>query len=110
MFKMEGAPSIPANTKTDNVATGKRFERSPINGRLSVYATGSAAGLEHELNVGGRSASSSDPVNTQNRQPLVPDDLIMSDILVRQGELIQLTATNTTGGALTYRWRIEIDP
>lgn len=110
MFKMEGAPSIPANTTTDNVAQGKRFERAPFNGRVTLYATGSAAGLEHELNIGGRSASGRDPVNTQNRQPLVPDDLIMSDIPVRQGELIQLSASNTTAGALVYRWRIEIDP
>ena len=106
---MEIESSIGANATTDNVLTGQRFERSPINGWINLFSTGSAAGLREELNVGGRAASGGRmPVNSQNRSPVVPDDLRIDEVAVYQGELIQLTVANTTAGALTYRARLEI--
>ena len=101
--------SIAANATNDNVFQGKRFERAVSDCFLSLYTTGSAGGLQQELNVGGRSISPRDVVNTQNRVPVVPDDLVISDVPVYQGELIQLTVSNTTGGALTHNARIVLE-
>lgn len=98
-----------ANTTTENVFTGRRFERAPFSGYLALYGTGSAAGLQAELNVGGRSITPRIPINTQNRQPVVPDDLIVDGVEVYEGELIQLTQVNTTAGALTGRYRFELE-
>ena len=98
-----------ANATTQNVFTGRRFERAPFSGFLTLYSTGSAAGLECELNIGGRSVSPRVPINTQNRQPVVPDDLLISGAEVYQGELIQVTQVNTTAGSLTGRYRMELD-
>ena len=102
--------SIAANATNDNVFTGRRFERATEDCFLSLYTTGSAAGLQQELNIGGRSISPRDVVNTQNRVPVVPDDLIVSDVEVYKGDLIQLTVSNTTGGALTHNARIVLEP
>ena len=101
--------SVAANGTVDSVFQGKRFERAPYDGYLTYYSTGSASGLQEEINVGGRSATPRMPVNTQNRNPVVPDDLVASGIPVRNGELIQITAANTTAGALTHVARVEID-
>lgn len=98
-----------ANTTTQNVFSGRRFERAPFDGFMALYVTGSAAGLETELNVGGRSVTPSVPINTQNRQPVVPDDLLVAQVEVYQGELIQVTQKNTTAGALTGRYRMELE-
>lgn len=98
-----------ANATTDNVLQGRRFERAPFNGFLSVYVTGSAAGLQTELNVGGRSISQMMPINTNNRLPVVPDDFLVGEIECYQGELIQLTQRNTTAGSLTGRYRVELE-
>lgn len=106
---MEVEVSIAANDTNENVLDGQRFERMPFDGFVSLLATGSAAGLRHELNVGGRSASPRMPVNTQNRSPVAPDDLIVADIEVSMGELVQLTVANTTAGALTYRARVQLE-
>lgn len=106
---MTAQTSVAANATNDNVFSGKRFERAPFSGFLSLYTTGSAAGLQQELNVGGRSVTPRDPVNTQNRIPVVPDDMIASGIEVYQGELIQLTVNNTTGGALVHNARILLE-
>jgi hypothetical protein len=106
---MEIETSIAANTTTENVLTGQRFERAPFEGFLTLLSTGSATGLREELNVGGQSISGRLVVNTQNRSPVVPDDLRIADVRVSEGKLIQLTVTNTTAGALTYRARVELE-
>lgn len=101
--------AVAANGQTDNVFSGKRFERAPFPAFLTLLDTGSAAGLTRELNVGGRSITPADVVNTGNRVPVVPDDLVVSDVEVYPGELIQVTVRNTTGGALTYRGQINLE-
>lgn len=106
---METESSVAANSTTENILTGQRFERMPYNGYITVYSTGSAAGLREEINIGGRSVSGRLVVNTQNRSPVVPDDLRVEQIEGYVGELIQITVSNTTAGALTHRCRVEIE-
>ena len=98
-----------ANATTQNVLVGRRFERAPFDGFLTVYVTGSAAGLQVELNVGGRSINERMPINIQNRLPVVPDDYLVGDIEVYKGDLIQCTQANTTAGALTGRYRFDLE-
>lgn len=98
-----------ANATTQNVFSGRRFERAPFTGLMTWFATGSAAGLEAELNIGGRSVSPRVPLNTQNRQPVVPDDVLIAEVEVYEGELIQVTQVNTTAGSLTGRHKFELE-
>jgi hypothetical protein len=100
--------AVAANTTDDNVLTGKRFERAPFDCFLKLSSSGSAAGLQEELNVGGRAVTPRNPVNTNNRIPIEPDDNAVDGVPVREGELIQLSAANTTAGALTYRARVTL--
>jgi len=105
---MQGQTSIAANSSTDNVLTGQRFERAPWPALGSLSVNGSAAGLRAELNVGGQSVTPPVVCNTQNRSPVVPDDTLIDQWEVLPQGLIQLTITNTTGGALTAFWRIDL--
>lgn len=105
---MQGSNSIAANTTNANVLTGQKYERPPGDALGSLYITGSAAGLEASLNVGGQAVTDTITVNTQNRLPVVPDDLMIDDWEAGEGSLIQLSVTNTTGGALTVNWRVEL--
>ncbi len=104
------AVSVAANTTTENVLSGNRYERSPYPiGKGVIFCTGSAAGLQAELNVGGRSVTPPTTVNAQNRLPVVPDDLLVDEWVVTSGELIQLRVQNTTAGALTFNFKMEIE-
>jgi hypothetical protein len=104
------AVSIPANSTTENVLTGNRYERSPFEiGKGAIFCAGSAAGLQAELNIGGRSVTPPTTVNAQNRLPVVPDDLLIDEWLVSTGELIQVRVQNTTGGALVFNFKMEIE-
>lgn len=106
---MEVETSVAANATEENVLSGQRFERAPFDGFMRIYSSGSAAGLREEFNVGGRSVSPRMIVNTQNRSPVVPDDLRIDEVPVYAGELIQVTVANTTAGALTHRLRVELE-
>jgi len=108
MAVMQGSTSIAANSVNDNVLTGQRFERAPWPCIGRLYVNGSAAGLKAELNVNGQSITPPVTCNIQNRVPVVPDDSLVDSFEVLPNGLIQLTITNTTGGALTAYWRVEI--
>lgn len=101
--------SVAANAVNENVLSGQRFERMPYNGFVTLLESGSAAGLESELNIGGQSVSAPMPVNVQNRIPVTPDDLSIADAEAWLGQLIQLRVRNTTGGALTYNARLVLE-
>lgn len=105
----EVSNSIAANGTTQNILSGRRYERAPFTGLATFYSTGSAAGLEEEINIGGVSVTPRTQVNSNNRSPLVPDDYRVGDVPVFQGQLIQITVANTTAGALTHRLRMEIE-
>jgi hypothetical protein len=100
---------VLANTTTENVLQGNRYERSPFLALGSIFAAGSAAGLQAEVNIGGRSVTPPTTVNAQNRLPVVPDDLLVNDWLAEPGELIQIRVQNTTAGNLTFNFKMELE-
>lgn len=105
---MQGSTSIAANSTDSNVIKDRRYERAPFPAVGTLYINGSAAGLTAELNVGGHSVSDPVTVNVQNRVPVIPDDLLISDWEALPNALIQVSITNTTGGALTAYWKVEL--
>ena len=106
---MQSSNSIAANTTNTSLLSGQRYERCPFDLALGgLYVTGSALGLTAELNVGGNSITPPTSVNAQNRFPVVPDDSLIEEWQAFNGQLIQLTAVNTTAGALTMFWRIVL--
>jgi len=105
---MQGATAVAATTTTENIISGQRYERSPWDAMGALYTAGSAAGLTAELNVNGISVTPPTTVNAQNRLPTVPDDMLVDDWEAPAGGLIQLRAVNSTGGALTLNWRVEL--
>lgn len=105
---MQGSNSIAANTTNNNVLTGQKYERPPGSAIGALYLAGSALGLTAELNVGGNAVSDTLTVSAQNRLPVVPDDLAIDEWEAPEGELIQLKIANTTAGALTIFWRVEL--
>lgn len=106
---MQDQISIAANSTNANVISQQRYERSPFNAIGDLYCTGSATGLTAELNVGGVSVTPPTQIGAQNRLPVVPDDILVEDFEAVGGSLMQVTVVNTTGGALTFFWRIDLE-
>lgn len=106
---MQSSISVGAGLTNNNVVNGQRYERAPFDAIGTLYAAGSAAGLTAEVNIGGRSITPPVTVNAQNRVPVIPDDLTVEGFECPKGDLVQLTVVNTTGGALTFFWKIELE-
>ena len=101
---------VAANGSNGSVLNGTRLEFAEEDGSVDVYSTGSAVGLRQDLRVGSNEVIESSAVNTQNRLPLVPDDVLVADVPVLAGEKISLATQNTTVGILSFFWRVEFTP
>jgi len=106
---MQDSVSVAANGTNTNVISGQRYDRAPFDAVGNLYCTGSALGLTAELNLGGVSVTPPTKVNAQNRLPVVPDDILVQGWEAPNGKLVQLTVVNTTAGALTFFWRIDLE-
>jgi len=102
--------SIAANATNDNVMRDQQYQTAPFDGYLTLRDTGSATGLRRSLLISGRSVVDRGFVNTNNRVPIVPDDIVTTNIPIRAGQQITLPVNNTTAGALTFRAVIDIVP
>jgi hypothetical protein len=105
---------VPANSTIQNVLQnlGARVRTIPQGysfARLTLFATGEAAGLQLSFFVGSRNPIETSVVNALNRIPIVPDDLIATDMFGTGNDQLQLQATNTTGGALFLFFRLEVE-
>lgn len=98
--------SVAANSVSANVLAGELYEFLPFAAIVSLYVTGSAAGLRASLSIGGAQVLEEAEVNSQNRTPIVPDDLLTQEG-GRPGERLFLRFRNTTAGALTARWIVK---
>lgn len=96
-----GPISIAANT-TVQLLTGMRFERPLVDSIMKVFALASATGINLELFVDGTSVAPASPVRAGNKIPTNPYDQVLDGIEVPQDKLIELRATNTTAGALSF--------
>jgi len=106
---IQNSVSIAANSTNLNVLQGLRFENIKQFGLIDFYGTGSAAGMFATLYVGERNAVERSAINSQNRFPVDPDDLVVADIEAAPGEKIQLQVENTTAGALTFFYKLVFD-
>lgn len=103
--------SIAANATNANVLSTSKLVQVPMSARgpvtITLYAAGSAVGLRHALSIEQESVLDDSLVNTNNRVPQVPDDFV-GQWQANPGERLTLTARNTTAGALTYNYRVEM--
>jgi len=101
--------SVAANALSANVLAGDLYEFLPTRGVISFYATGSAAGLLATLLIGGINYCDNSVIPPTNRFPIRPDDG-MTQAGGQRGERLFLTFLNSTAGALTANWLLDIQP
>jgi hypothetical protein len=101
--------SVGANAKVSGVFSGQLHEYVQSPGILRVYGTASAVGLNLTLNVGGDTLMNDQEVNSQNRMPIKPDDLILEHPVI-PGDRIVADWRNTTGAAINGFLMAEVLP
>lgn len=102
----EGSLSVAANATSTNRVAGLTHEF--LNGAAQVIlaAAASAVGLNASLLIAGVAIVDDQSVSQANRFPIIPDDIVSSETV--GGGRIILRFRNTTGGALTVNWLIDV--
>lgn len=103
--------SIGANAISDDQlvtdSVREQLRRASQNGMVRVFATESATGLRLDLVIGDQVvASNLEPV-VKAIAPIAPDDVI-GEFPILQGELVSVPVRNTTAGALTLGYFIDV--
>jgi len=110
MGVMQGSVSVAANAKSTTQLAGLMEEFVSVPSIVRLYATGSATGLNANLIIGGAVQIDDQPMGFQNRFPLVPDDFLYETGATGPSDRLILSFRNTTAGALTAFWRVDIIP
>lgn len=105
MPTMQDSVSVGANAVSANVLAGQLYEFVEAGTNVTISCTGSATGLRTSF-ICGIPLINDQAINLQNRFPLIPDDIIHSG-QVPGGRMV-LTARNSTAGALTFFWRVDL--
>jgi len=97
--------SVAANTTTTNQLSGQLYEFLDRPAKVMLAATSSAVGINATLLIGGVAVINDQPISQANRFPILPDDVVTAE--KGMGRMI-LTYRNTTGGALTVNWSMDV--
>ena len=108
MPRISGSVSVGANAVSTNQASGtlEEFITRPSYARLA--ATSSATGINASFIVGRTALCNDQFISLANRFPVVPDDVVIEHSVYR-GRVV-LTFRNTTAGALTVNWFVDVVP
>lgn len=109
LLTKQNQTSVAAGGSSPNVLTGSRFEYLPAYGLLNVYATASQAGLTARVKVNGTEILEQSTVNTNNRDPLFPDDILLGEVPVDAGDKIEVLFSNSAGTATLAFWKAELN-
>lgn len=107
IIQVSGA--VAANSVNTNIVSGQSFEFLPSAAVLEIAINGSATGLLADISIGGRQVALGASLNSQNRFPVYPDDLLLSEAALA-GERIVIQVRNSTAGSLTYFATVRINP
>lgn len=103
--------SIAASAVVDDqlVADSVReqLRRATSDGMVRVYLTQSAAGLRFDLIMGDVTVVSNGEPVVKSIAPIAPDDLV-GEFPILRGELVSLPIRNTTVGAITLGYWLDV--
>lgn len=105
MPTMQDSVSVPGNSVSANVLAGQLYEFVPRGALIVLAVTGSATGLRVTL-IANIPLVNDQAINLQNRFPLIPDDILFTG-RVAAARLV-LTSRNSTAGAITFFWRVDV--
>lgn len=105
MPTMQDSVSVAANSVSTNVLAGQLYEFVNPGTGVTISVTGSATGLRATF-ICGLPLVNDQAISLNNRFPLIPDDILMNGSV--PGGRMVLTARNSTAGALTFFWRVDL--
>jgi hypothetical protein len=108
MPRIASSFSLGANAVSTNQVQGTLEEFITRASYIRLAACSSATGINGTLIVGRTALCNDQFVSLANRFPIIPDDVVIEHS-VNRGRMV-LTFRNTTAGALTVNWFVDVVP
>lgn len=105
----QGTTSVAANATVKNVLSGETYERLPYDADVFVGLAASATGLLVSYLIGGIGIAVNIAPSIINRAPQYPQDYPIRGQEGADGKQQILSAQNTTAGALSLFWIVEME-
>lgn len=106
---VRGPVSIAASAIDVQQFSGIRYERAPSDSIMRILMTASATGLTKQIFVDMDSIAPPSSIPPLNRVPQDPFDQVINQVEVEKDSQIELSVSNSTGGAITVNWRLVLD-
>lgn len=103
-----GPVAVANNVVDQQLLDGLRYERPPVPSLLTLWMSGSAAGLMREVYVDTDSVAPPSNIVPTNRVPQDPFDLAVDGIEVPEDKLIAVPVSNSSGGSLNAFLRMRL--
>lgn len=101
--------SVAAGATNDNLVSGSSYEFARSRQIVSIGVVQSATGGFITINSGSDVVLERSPPPIKTTYPIIPDEMFFTDVM-EQGDRLVITASNPTGGALTFRAVVQITP
>lgn len=105
----QNTTSIAANSTNKNVLSGETYERLPYDCLVYVGLSASATGLVVSYLIGGVGIAVNIGPSLANRAPQYPQDYPIRGQEGGDGKQQILSVQNTTAGALSLFWIVEME-
>jgi len=111
---IQDAISVAANSINENVIVSNPALRglleAPYPARIRLLAVISATGLRLDASHGSSKYAASCDLRVSSSTPDDPLDVVNDEAYTQDGEQMVLRAVNTTGGAITLRYMVILEP
>jgi len=106
---MQRGPVAVANNTVDlQLLDGLKYERPPVDSLLTVFMTSSTQIVTRQLFVDSQSICPPSAVAANNRICQDPFDAIVEGVQVGEDKKVELTVSNSSGGAINVFWRTKL--
>jgi len=109
MSVMQFEVAVAAGTSESNLVSGSAFEFARQRQIVSMGIVASATGAFITIQSGSDVILEESPPMVLGTMPIVPDHMYYNDVM-EQGDRLKISARNPTGGAITVRGIIQVNP
>lgn len=109
MSVMQVEQSVAATTSVVNLIAGSAFEFARTRQIVSIGVTASATGSFITITSGADVVLEESPPMVLTTMPIVPDHMYYNDVM-EIGDRLRIGCRNPTGGAITIRVIVQVNP
>jgi len=109
MSVMQNEVALLTATSNSNLVSGSAFEFARVRQLVSIGIVASATGSFVSITAGSDLILEESPPMVLATMPIIPDHMYYNDVM-EAGDRLVIRARNPTGGTITFRFIVQVNP